>query len=306
MPKRAPSTSCEDASSSTLSSFSLEQPCLRFQLLHDLPAPLLSALCAFLSVYQVVCILRSTCRALHSGVTAECLLHHHLSINMLSLPSLVASQPSTRALIRRIASLAIVYAHRQEETEERMAMLPLHALRCPLDASRFLFSSLSSLRLSFADYTATRVCPSSVKQHLLLNALLLLADEAESFSFLRRFHLDDDIFTHGAAIAPFAVLQRLRGLTHCRLSWLIESSPQSSSSLLQALASMRSLTCLHVSTAVSAQLLPLLCSDAATPLLLRSRRWCCATDTAWTRSLMPSCAGSARCRPRLRCSASMR
>ena len=272
MRKRVLSPARDDSSSSSLSPRS-KQPCLRLQLLHHLPAPLFSVVCSFLSLYQVVCILRSTCRALHDGVTADCLLRHHLSIDMLSLPSLVASKPSTRALIRRISSLTIVYVHQEEETDERMAMLPLHALRCPVDASRFLFSSLSSLRLSFAQYNPEAHCPPLVKQNLLLNALLLLAAEAESLSSLRRFHLDDDIFTEEGAVAPLSLLQRLRGLIHCRFDWMTQPRPQSSSSLLQALVSMSPLTCLHMSTAMDAgrQLLELLCTDAATPLLLRLR-----------------------------------
>ena len=69
---------------------------------------------------------------------------------------------------------------------------------------------------------------------------------------------------------PFSSLQRLQGLTHCRIS-LDRSSALSSSSLIFALSSIRSLTDLELGAHAEAwpQLLPLLCSDAATPLLLR-------------------------------------
>jgi hypothetical protein len=90
MPKRALSTSAQLSSSSLSSTFSSssrsKQRRSLFQLLHGLPAALLSEVCAFLSVYQTVCTLRSTCHAMHDGVTADCQLLSHLVITSCSLP----------------------------------------------------------------------------------------------------------------------------------------------------------------------------------------------------------------------------
>ena len=70
---------------------------------------MLATACSFLSVYEVITILRSTCHAMHYSVTADCLLQSHLTITSSSLPSLVASTAGTRALISRIPSLAILF-----------------------------------------------------------------------------------------------------------------------------------------------------------------------------------------------------
>ena len=241
------------------------------QLLHDLPAPLLSAVCSFLSVYQVVCILRSTCRALHDAVSEDCLLHHHLTLDTRTLPSLVVSKLGTRALIRRIPSLSLYYQHTKRVTEEQLAMLPLHSLRCPLDASRFLFSSLSSLFVSVAEEGDTP-CDTALKHRFLLSVLLLLAANPESFPTLHRLQIRDQCYTEqpqGLQL-PFASLQRLQGLTHLRIQ-LRNVSALSSSSLVSALSSMPSLTWLELGQSMAAwpELLPQLCSEAATPLLLR-------------------------------------
>jgi hypothetical protein len=63
-------------------------------LLQALPASLLSEVCSFLSVYQVVSTLRSTCHAMQRGATADCLLQSSLGISSRSLPSLVAASPA--------------------------------------------------------------------------------------------------------------------------------------------------------------------------------------------------------------------
>jgi hypothetical protein len=103
MPKRALSPSRANSSSSSWS----RQPCARLQLLHGLPACLLSTVCSFLSIYQVVSVLRSTCRVLHGTITGNCLLQAELVISSRSLPSLIASKSSARALLSRIASLTV-------------------------------------------------------------------------------------------------------------------------------------------------------------------------------------------------------
>ena len=147
-----------------------------------------------------------------------------------------------------------------------MAVPPLNQLRdlrCPVDASRFLFSSLSSLH----------VCVDELGNQSLLNFLWLLETIPSALHSLRRLHVDD---AHGlseegdVAELSFSSLSRLQGLTHCRIA-LMKSSAPSCSSLVSALLSMQSLTFLDLGGSIHAwsQLLPLLCSDAATPLLLR-------------------------------------
>ena len=283
MPKRELST--RDGLSSIPSSSQSEEQ-LRFQLLHGLPASLLSSVCSFLSVYQVVCILRSTCRTLQDGVTADCLLRHHLTIMSRSLPALVASQPSTRALVRRIPSLSIRYQYEEGECNKPIALLPLHALRCPLDASRFLFSSLSSLHVSIGEKEPSAPCPTPASQSFLLSLLLLLADSPDSFSSLRCLHIEEQCYAPleeavtNAVKLPCSSLARLPALTHCRIR-LERSSALSCSSLVSALSSMASLTCLDLAGNIEVwpELLPLLSADAAAPLLLRLQTlklpdWC--------------------------------
>ena len=116
-----------------------------------LPTSLILTVCSFLSVRQVVCILRSTWKAFNCCVTDHCQLLYHvfLDVNSRSLPSLVASQPSTRALVHRIRSLSLYCLYAQDRVYQQTALLPLNALRCAVDSSRFLFSSVSSLYVCF-------------------------------------------------------------------------------------------------------------------------------------------------------------
>ena len=221
-------------------------------------------------MYDVVSILRSTCHSLHDSVTSSRPLLCQLNlITSCSLPALVASKPSTHALISRVSSLSIVYRHKGGEAGVQNATPRLQALRCPSDASRSLFSSLSSLRAVFK--CDGKACPAPVGQGCLLQLLQLLAADAASLSSLRRLDIED----HGLATReefelPFSSLQRLLGLTHCRL--LMQTvSTSSCSSLLSALSSMQSVTSLDLGEEADGwpQLLPLLCAEAATPLLLR-------------------------------------
>ena len=268
MSKRALSPSPETPSS-TSSSSRLTQRCFRFQLLHDLPASLLSQVCSFLSVHETVSILRSTCHALHGSVTPNCLLQSHLAISGRSLPALIAATPSTRVLISRVPSVDIVYQLEQGDDPQH-AMLPLQELRSPVDASRFLFSSLTSLHVSF-DHSGGE-CPSQLGQSSLLSVLQLLEADAASFSSLRRLGIGDySGMVSGLEFElPFSSLTRLPALTHCRIHlWTVSAT--SCSSLLSMLSSLQSLPSLDLGDSVQTwpQLLQLLCSDAATPLLLR-------------------------------------
>ena len=158
MPKRALSPTRDFSTSPSSSSSRPKQPCLPFYLRDGLLESMLYTVCSFLSVYEVGCILRRTCRALHGRVAADCLLHHHLTLNPRSLPALVASQPSTRALIRRIPSLSLLYHNVHDHKEQHMAMPPLHSLRCPVHACRFLFSSLSSLYVCVGAALSATAC----------------------------------------------------------------------------------------------------------------------------------------------------
>ena len=268
------------SSSSSFSPPRFKQPFSRFQLLHELPASLLSQVCSFLSVYQLVSTLRSTCHELHSRVTPDCLLQSHLTMSSLSLPALAASTPSTRALISRVPSLTIVYRFEQGGEGVQSGLLPLQALRSPLDASRFLFSSLSSLRICL-DRQAS--FPLQEKEDCLRGALQLLAVDADSLLSLRRFAIDDTLelpLVPGAGLRmpqgvplSFSSVARLPALTECHLH-LRSSRAVSCSSLVSALSSLQALTSLDLSECADGcwpSLLRLLCADAATPLLLRLR-----------------------------------
>ena len=264
-----------DHSSSSSSSHS-RQLCARFQLLHDLPASLFSAVCSFLTLYQVVSILRSTCRALHGSVSEDCLQHHHLAITDDTLPSLVASRPSTRALVRRISSLAILHRCKVKDSSSQSAMTLRSSrsspLQAALDASRLQFSSLSSLYINVEEVGRQRA-RTPPKLRSLLSLLRLLAANPQLFSSLRRLDIQDYCDDRGEVVVPLPVpeLARLQGLTHFRIQ-LQHASALSCPSLVSALSSMQCLTSLHIDDigyGVWPKLLPLLCSDAATPLLLR-------------------------------------
>ena len=265
-PHISSNTLCTSSSSSSQST----RPCHRLQLLHNLPASLLSQVCSFLSVHETVSILRSTCHALHGSVTPNCLLQSHLAISGRSLPALIAATPATRALISRVPSVDIVYQLEQGDDPQH-AMLPLQELRSPVDASRFLFSSLTSLHVSF-DHSGGE-CPTQLGQSSLLSLMQLLEADAASFSSLRRFGIDDySGMVSGVEFElPFSSLTRLPALTHCHIELMVMKNAVSRSTLVSALSSMPSLTSLDLGESIGAcpDLLPLLCSDAATPLLLR-------------------------------------
>ena len=213
----------------------------RFQLLHQLPASVLAAVCPFLTVYQVMSLLRRTCRAMHGSVRAECLLHSRLVISSDSLLDLVEARPSTRALISRVQSLSIVYRYEEGDDGLQNAM-PLHELRSPHDASRFLFSSLTSLHVAFD--CSQLACPQPVIESCLLSVLLLLAGSPDSFFSLRSLHIDGRDYVVAGDIdlalcaadvnLPFWSLARLPQLTHCRVE-LSLAAPLLCSSLVSAL-----------------------------------------------------------------------
>ena len=94
-----------------------------------------------------------------------------------------------------------------------------------------------------------------------------------SLSSLRRLHLGDNFDLsreHDPSELSYSSLSRLQGLTHCRID-RFKSGALSRLSLVSALSSMQSLTWLDLGGSVHAcpQLLPLLCSEDASPLLLR-------------------------------------
>ena len=276
MSKRALSPSHLTTSSlSSSSSSRSRQRRASLQLLQWLPASLLSQVCSFLSVFEVVSVLRRTCHALQSGVTADCLRQSHLHLRSDSLASLVASQSSTHALISRVPSLSIVYrVYRWEEGVQSLekAMPLLHELTSPLDASRFLFSSLSSLQVVIEGYRGQYGHEDLWLQRAhscLLSALQLPEVIPASFSCLRRLAIHDVAEVSARWELPFSSLARLQGLTHCCIGirW---ASALSCSSLVSALSSMQSLTCLDLRQSnYYSHLLSLLCAEAATPLLLR-------------------------------------
>ena len=271
MSKRALSPLAPTTSSSSSPSRSRQRRRTRFQLLHALPTSLLTEVCSFLSLYQVVSTLRSTCHVLHDSVMPDCLLQSRFVITSRSLAALAASSPGSRALISRVPSLSIRYELGRGVWDVQKKLLPLQALRSPLDASRFLFSSLSSLHVLIRYAVEDRRHPPRQQQSGLLSIMQLLAAEAESFSSLRRLHVDDGgMFVTGDV--AFSSLARLRALTHCRIDvWTTSALP--CTTLVSALSSLQSLTSLNLGGRADGwfQLLPLLCADAATPLLLRLR-----------------------------------
>ena len=236
-----------------------------------MPLSLLAEVCSFLSVYQVASTLRSTCHALRDSVTAQCLLQSHLILRSHTLTALVASTPGSRALVSRVPSLCICYGVENGVWGEQKALLPLQQLRSPLDASRLLFSTLASLHIIMR-YGAANQRPSRQQQSGLPGVMQLLAAEAESFSSLRHLCVNDGgmFFTVVTGEVSFSSLARLRALTDCRLH-LYTWTALPCSSLVSALSSLQSLTSLNLNGHAHAwsELLPLLCADAAIPLLLR-------------------------------------
>ena len=273
MSKRALSPSPLTASSFSSPSRPRQRRRTRFQLLHALPTALLTEVCSFLSFYQVVSTLRSTCHALYGSVTPGSLLRSHLVIPSRSLAALAASTPDTRTLVSRVPSLSLLYQLVEaDNTGLHMALLPLQRLRSPLDASRFLFSSLKSLRVVFEDCVGSS-CPPFFKQACLQDVMKLLAAEAASFSSLRRLHIHiDDMYLiaeHSRFRVHFSSLRRLSALTHLRLHATMPC-PKSCWSLVSALTSMQSLTSLDMQNSnIRPMLLQVLCVNGATPLLLR-------------------------------------
>ena len=261
------------SSSSSASAPQSNRRRFRFQLLHNLLAALLAELCSFLFVYEVIAVLRSTCRVLHDRVTADCLLQSHVSVTSRSLPALAASTAGSRAVVHRVPSLSIIYHFNQHDTRSESAMLQLQELSQPLHASRFLFSSVSSLYVGIdrddKDYDQHTYRCVLYLQSCLLSLLQLLAVHADSLSSLRRLHLEQRM-KGGVVAASFLPLTRLQGLTHFRLD-LRSVSAISYSSLMSALSSLPSLTSLCIGHSFEdwSLVLPSLCTDAATPLLLR-------------------------------------
>ena len=263
MSKRLLSRSPLLSSSSSVPS----QQLLRFQLLQKLPTALLSITCSFLTVRELLSILRSTCHALHDRVTASCYCQprSHIQLDTTrSLPALLASPGSSRLLIGRISSLTIVHQCAEGQSGHYLSAPRLRELR-------FLFSSLSSLRVVLEDCDhCSAPWPCHQAQSFLDALVQMLGDEAASFSSLRRLDVDDiGLARCDCSWLTFAPLAGL-WLTHCRIR-MAQLSAQSSSSLVSALASLQSLTSLDFGKRVEgwAQLLQLLCADAAIPLLLR-------------------------------------
>ena len=273
MRKRALSPPPDHFSSS--SSSSSRQLCARFQLLHDLPAPLFSVVCSFLTLYQVVSILRSTCRTLHDSVSEDCLQHHHLAVTDNTLPSLLSSQPQHA----RAASPHLVPRHpspvqgQRLEFAERDDVAVVTAAGCAGPRPTSCSPSLSSLYINVHEISRQRA-RTPPKLRSLLSLLRLLAANPQLFSSLRRLHIEDDCDVMGKVFVPLPApeLGRLQGLTHFRIR-LRNASALSCPSLVSALSSMQYLTFLHLDESNDdwRQLLPLLCADAATPLLLRLR-----------------------------------
>ena len=211
--------------------------------------------------------------SMHGSVTPDCLREAHLAIRGYSLPALAASKPDTRALVSRVRSLSILYKYDRGETGPRTAMLPLQSLQ---DAPRFLFCFLSSLHIVF-ELDGELPFPPSLRQACLRDVMQLLTASPESFSSLRRLHIDDtDEFGAEGVELSFAPLARLPALADFRCS-LRSLSSSSCSTLMSALESMQCLTSLdmrHVINACS-QLLQLLCADVP------PRRCCFASSRSF-------------------------
>ena len=115
-------------------------------------------------------------------------------------------------------SLCVFYQY--DEGDRHNATPHLVKLVSPLDSSRFLFSSLTSLRVVFDD-DGGWPCPWALVQSCLSIVMLLLAASPDSFSSLRRLHFDDSGSVKKAdrngLQLPFWLLARLPALTHCRM-----------------------------------------------------------------------------------------
>ena len=258
---------CSSSSSSSSVRSRHRRP--RFKLLEALPAALFAEVCSFLSVYQVLSTLRSTCLAMDASVQSDCLLQSHLDISSRALIPLSMSSHRTQALVSRIPSLFIVYTWDDKAETALDSVHPLLVLRHPVDESRFLFSSLWSLHAAFR--LSGECCPRNVAVWCLRQLLQLLAADAASLSCLRRLVIEDDnLITDEACEEPFSALAALSSLTHCSVH-LQEASALSCSTLVSAVSSLQYLTSLSLSGRRHAWpgLLSLLCADAAIPLLLR-------------------------------------
>jgi hypothetical protein len=179
-----------------------------------------------------------------------------------------------------VSSLTIVYELECGDSGLETAMLPLRKLRSPLNASRFLPSSLSSLRVVFEDWYGASHGP-PLGRDCAQDVMKLRTAHAASFLSLRRLHihidytgLESDDGEEGVesddedkdAERPFSSLALLPDLTHCVIYGVM---PFSCSSLLSALSSLQSRTILDLGNSKAGpKLLQLLCADAASALLL--------------------------------------
>ena len=121
-------------------------------------------------------------------------------------------------------------------------------------------------------------CGADHCQHSLLSLSSLLETIPDCLSSLRRLHYRDcgavpsKLDDEAQLRLTFSSLSRLQGLTHCRFEFdNLKPSALTCSSLVSALSSLQSLTFLDLGTDthIWPHVLRLLCSDAATPLLLR-------------------------------------
>ena len=185
------------------------------------------------------------------------------------------------------------FSTRQEFKRTQItASLALHELRSPLDASRFLFSSVASLYVALEERVDQRELLPSRAQSCLLNVLLLLAANPDSFSSLRRLHIRRSKRADYGRRSS-CPSRRWLGcrLTHLRID-LLRLSTLSCKSLVSALSSLQSLTSLNVreNAASCVELLQCLSAKAATPLLLRLRSLVLpCSDWMATTTAQPGC-----------------
>jgi hypothetical protein len=123
------------------------------------------------------------------SVTADCPLQSHLGISSRSLPSLIASAPSTRALVSRVPSLTILY----QWGEGRAAhAAPGEAAQSDWAAGHGLLPVLLSvaLRVVFDMPYPGEPCPPPLAQLLLLSLMQVLAAGPTSCSSLRELVIE--------------------------------------------------------------------------------------------------------------------